>query len=971
MQWLLNGQVGFALVDLAFVSALVAAVSFFTALSNNGLGDNHRRWQRLGSIAFVVHSVAVVGVFALLIGLIFTNQYQYHYVWSHSSNELPTHFIIACLWEGQEGSFLIWMVWHALIGCVLLRTAGSWRAGVLGTMATVQAILASMVLGVFVNGMVLMAVLVLALLALGYIWYNNRPQLDKRLFAGLGLLLGAALLAVLFVPLSGVKIGSSPFVLLRDALPNEAVFKDNPNFVPSNGNGLNPLLQNYWMVIHPPTLFLGFALTVVPFAFAVTALLQNKYNTFLKPLSPWLLLSVMVLGVGIIMGGYWAYETLNFGGYWNWDPVENASLVPWLVGVAALHVAMSYRHGKTNLRLALALMIAAFLLVLYSTFLTRSGVLGEASVHSFTDLGLSGQLLLLLLAYVVAVVVLLGARWPAIPAVKKESGFWSRETFLFLAALVLVFAALQISIVTSLPVFNKIFGTRLAPPGQLQLFYYKWNVWFGIGVALLSAIGQFVFWTKMQKEAFQRALFYPFATAALAAIAVMLSLYFSHWEFAYAKPFRLAFDAARESGNILKATTGAIGYIVLSLADEILLFCALFTVFANINILFGLVRRTRSNLARIGGSLAHVGFGLMLLGILFSSGYESTVSLNLTPTELGPAFPEEGRGDNVLLIRHRSKIVPGYRITYRGKRKAEAPIADLKVIFQDEHLTKVSFADATGERFGVELPAVFFQAANFSKVPGATGMPAPAEMDVDRLAKFINSNLGLIQPKLLNKRTLYKLEFQSLQDSQRVFTLYPEAEVNDRMGLVAHPSRKIYWDKDLYVHVTSIPVQEADTAQRKFKLYEERLSPGDTVHIGGGNLGAATIVLEKVVQVKDVPEFAQFDLVARARLKVLASGLVYEAAPTLLIKGNQPGFIDAQLEEVGLRFSFSGVDAKAQKIVLQVAQEIQPDDYITLKAIAKPYINLLWLGTFVLTAGFLVAVFRRVRENRSNLPQDE
>lgn len=971
MQWILNGRVGFALVDLAFVSALVAAVAFFTALTHNEQHADAKRWRRLGTIAFIIHTVAVAGVFVVLIGLIFTHQYQYHYVWSHSSNELPTHFIIACLWEGQEGSFLIWMLWHALIGCLLLRAAGTWRAGVLGIMATVQVILASMVLGVFLNGWLLMAVLAAGLALLLAVLYTRRAQLDKRLFTGFAFLLLAALAITFFIPTDGVKIGSSPFVLLRQALPNEEVFKTNPDFVPANGNGLNPLLQNYWMVIHPPTLFLGFALTLVPFAFAATALLQNRYQDLLKPLSPWLLLSVMVLGVGIIMGGYWAYETLNFGGYWNWDPVENASLVPWLVGVAALHVAMSYRHGKTNLRLALCLMIATFLLVLYSTFLTRSGVLGEASVHSFTDLGLSGQLLLLLLAYVVAVVVLLAARWPTIPAPKQESAFWSRETFLFLAALVLLFAATQITLVTSLPVFNKLFGTKLAPPGQLQLFYYKRNVWFGIGIALLSAIGQFVFWTRIEKEALQRALFRPFAMAALAAIAVMLTLYFNGWEFAYAKPFRLAFEAAREGGNILKATTGAIGYIVLSLADEILLFCALFTILANLDILVQLLRRNRSNLGRLGGSLAHVGFGLMLLGILFSSGYESTVSLNFTPTELGPAFPEEGRGDNVLLIRHRSKIVPGYRITYRGKRKAEAPIAGLSVIFQDEHFTKLAFTDAGGERFGVDLPAVFFQSANFNKAAGVSGVPTPDQLDMERLGTFINSNLGLLQPKLLNKRSLYKLEFQSLKDTQRVFTLYPEAEVNDRMGLVAHPSRKVYWDKDLYVHVTSIPAEPADTTQRKFKFYEERLAKGDTAYIGDKNLGWAAIILDNVVQVQDVPEFAQFELVARARLRVLAGGLVYETAPTLLIKGNQPGFIDSQLEEVGLRFSFSGVDAKAQKIVLQVAQEIQPDDYITLKAIAKPYINLLWLGTFVMTAGFLTAVLRRVREYRRNLPQDE
>ena len=183
------------------------------------------------------------------------------------------------------------------------------------------------------------------------------------------------------------------------------VFQMNPDFIPKDGNGLNALLQNYWMVIHPPTLFLGFATTLVPFAYCIAGLWTGKVNDWIRPALPWALFSAMVLGVGILMGAYWAYETLNFGGYWNWDPVENAVYVPWLVLVASYHTMITYRKSNTALKTSVILVVATFILILYSTFLTRSGILGESSVHSFTDLGLSGQLLIYLLVFTILSIV--------------------------------------------------------------------------------------------------------------------------------------------------------------------------------------------------------------------------------------------------------------------------------------------------------------------------------------------------------------------------------------------------------------------------------------------------------------------------------------------------------------------------------------------------------------------------------------
>ncbi len=138
--------------------------------------------------------------------------------------------------------------------------------------------------------------------------------------------------------------------LLRDTMTDAPIFSD-PAYLAkyiTDGNGLNPLLQNYWMVIHPPTLFFGFAATVAPFAYAVSAIWTKNYRDWIKPALPWALVAVMILGTGIIMGGFWAYESLSFGGYWAWDPVENASLIPWLILIAGVHVMLIYRSSDNS-----------------------------------------------------------------------------------------------------------------------------------------------------------------------------------------------------------------------------------------------------------------------------------------------------------------------------------------------------------------------------------------------------------------------------------------------------------------------------------------------------------------------------------------------------------------------------------------------------------------------------------------------
>ena len=377
----------------------------------------------------------------------------------------------------------------------------------------------------------------------------------------------ASMILGVVIPGLEFKIGSSPFILLRDAMHDAPIFQAQPEFIPKDGQGLNPLLQNYWMVIHPPTLFLGFALTVVPFSYCIAGLWLKKYSDWIRPALPWTLVGCGILGLGILMGGYWAYETLNFGGYWNWDPVENAVYVPWLILVASLHTMITYKNSETALKASIILVISVFIAILYSTFLTRSGILGESSVHSFTDLGLSGQLLLYLLFFMIGAIVLSIVRWGNIPSTEKEASVYSREFWIFIGATTLCLMGFQVLAGTSIPVVNSIlsgFGIekKLAPPTDAIAFYSKFQIWFAIAVGILSAVGQFFWWKKIDRKILMNQLFFR---RSLRYLFLLSSLTF-------VKVFNLP-------------------YALLMLAG-------FFTIFANAKILFGLLKASPTFIGR-------------------------------------------------------------------------------------------------------------------------------------------------------------------------------------------------------------------------------------------------------------------------------------------------------------------------------------------------------------------------------------
>lgn len=1028
---MIGGLIGTVFATLAFAGALQAAIAFYMAAKEGVIGP--KQWRLIGTTSWFLHVTGVFGVIATLFYLIYTHDYRYHYVWSHSSNELPVEYMISCFWEGQEGSFLLWTFWHAVLGSVIYFTAGKWRDIVLSVVAGVNVILASMILGVYlpvVAGKILFILAVLAPMGyLGWRLYKRVPDTlrtngilplvalllgaftlyltlsAKSGFAGDGLsellregaigfktmyfLVMIAIAAVMVLVVRHIvqkekrpgdrkellslfllttlslvacvadfgtwKLGSSPFISLKDAFPDAPIFASDPNFAPVNGKGLNSLLQNYWMVIHPPTLFLGFASTTIPFAFVIGGVMQGKFTEWIRPAASWMIFSVAILGVGIIMGGYWAYETLNFGGYWNWDPVENSSFVPWIFGIAALHAVIAYRKNKSFLGLTMVLVVSVFLMVLYSTFLTRSGILGDTSVHTFTDLGLSGQLLVLLFAFVFDIGAILTARSRELPQGAKGIKFNSPEFVIFLGVAALVTAGLVITNFTSVPVLNKILGTNWAPPAHVGFFYYRWTVYCAVALAILSGIGQFLFWNKVRKKGKWNSLIRPYTLAIGLAIVILFAIALgTDWQFTLDDQLAAWKEQADAETNLLQAGMRYIAWATFLFADEILLFSALFMVLSNMDILIGLLMRGRRTWRVTGGSIAHIGFGLMLLGIFFSSGYDQVLTLNTNPNELA-SLSADARNDNVLLQKGLARNIKDFQVTYVGKKEAIAPISDMSVIQEDQTSFKLRFKDATGDVFAFVLPKDVFTSPT-----GGINMPA--------VEAFMNDKLKFLKPQHINERTLYGLRFvprrrdpvtqQDLLREDNAFVVYPEAEVNPSMGLLAHPSRKIFLDRDVYVHVSTVVKEDEEP---KFEFYNFQMAVGDTVQTA-----RAKLVFDRITS--DPIEGTGYELIARAHLRILTDlGKVVDATPIYRIdEENRVSIQDHYLDDLYTSVAFTGVNTEIGKVNIQVQEQLNPpDDIVVIQAIQKPWINLLWLGTFVLTIGFGMAMWRRIRENRS------
>ncbi len=592
---LIPGKIGHFLLILSLISSLLATVSYYKAVISKDL-NLQRSWKRIARSAFLVEILSVIGIFFVLYFIISNHYFEYKYVWQHSNLALPMQYILSCFWEGQEGSFLLWSFWHCVLGGIIILREKEWEPSVMTLISFMQFALATMVIGLY---------------------------------------------------FFDYKIGSNPFVLMREeGMLSPSQFPigftsdgelrtDYLSFV-RDGNGLNPLLQNYWMTIHPPVLFLGFASTIVPFAFVIAGLWKKNYDGWIAAARPWALFSAGILGLGIMMGAAWAYESLTFGGYWAWDPVENASLVPWMVLVCGIHTLMAYKHTGHSLRATILFFLLQFLLIVYSTFLTRSGILGDTSVHAFTDLGMNTQLLLFLMIFVLPALLLYAIRYKSIPAPASEEKFSSREFWLFVGSLLFFISAVYIIGKTSLPVINKLFGTKYAPGQDIEYSYNKVLILFSFVTGLLTALTQYLRYKHSPRSLILKSLAVP------TLISLLVSLSISIW------------------GNIHYYKYGY-GFLT---AIHLTIFSTVYIVIANGMYIFSALK---GKMIKAGASIAHLGFGLMLLGILISSSKKEIISWNTSGIMVN--FGEgstENAAENLTLVKDIATDMGKYMVTYLG-----------------------------------------------------------------------------------------------------------------------------------------------------------------------------------------------------------------------------------------------------------------------------------------------------------------
>ncbi len=534
------------------IGGILIKVAFICCVACVAYYYQHHRngnpaFLKLGRALYLA-SVALILVSAgLLLYLIVSHRFEFAYVWNYSSRELSASLLISTFYAGQEGSFMLWCLYTSLIGIFLMR-------------------------------------------------YTSRRNYEAAVMSVFGLVTGMLLLML---------IVKNPFAYVWENWPGQV----EVGFVPANGRGLNPLLQNYWMVIHPQVLFTGFSAMSVPFVFAVAGMMKRDYMTWIKPATPWIVFGALQLGTGIIMGGFWAYETLGWGGYWGWDPVENSSLVPWLISLASIHTMLSQRKTGAFVKTNLALAMLCFLTVLYSTFLTRSGVLGDTSVHSFVDPGMWAYWLLVLMISMFTIIGfgLLVVRMREMPHVPVKHAYLSREFALFLGSASLAFAALFVTVGTSSPIITQIFMGKTTTVDIS--FYVATTLPLGIAIGVLSGIGQLLWWTRSVGANLFKDIMGPVAVSLLATIVAI--------------PFGL--------DDVLTA---------------IFVFGAFFSLFANLLVGWKIIKGSPKY---AGGAIAHVGIALMFLGFVTSEQYDVKQTLSLPQSK-----PVEAVG--------------GYTLTYAGYR---------------------------------------------------------------------------------------------------------------------------------------------------------------------------------------------------------------------------------------------------------------------------------------------------------------
>ncbi len=523
------------------------------ALLASLIGAQQKQQQIIRSAEHAALAAAgtVTLAFISLLYLLLVSDFSVSHVVRATNRDLPAFYKIAALWGAHDGSMLLWVFFTALLS--------------------------------------------------GLVIYQNRLR-----YRDMMPYVVAALMCNLTFFLSLNFFISNPFNQLVQIFSDGTIQK----YVAADGMGLNPLLQYWAMVIHPPVLYLGFIGFVVPFSFAIAALITRQPgDTWIRTTRRWTLITWLLLGVGLILGGKWAYVVLGWGGYWAWDPIENSSLMPWLISTAFLHsVIVQERRGMLKVW-NVFLIVMAYLLGIFGTFITRSGIV--SSVHAFAGSSLGKFFVCYMILILGASLYLLIERLPYLKSERRLDSILSRESAFLFNNLVFVVSCFAVFWGTMFPVLSEwIQGTKITvgPP-----FFNRINIPIGMFLLLLTGVGPLFAWRKTSFDSLKRAFFWPVIFSVITGAGLLTG-------------------GMRNFYSIVCLTLCA--FVLATIAEEFFKGTSIRTRTKSENPLKALINLTLKNKRRYGGYIVHFSVVLMFIGFTGNAFNRETTQQLQTGEEL-------------------------------------------------------------------------------------------------------------------------------------------------------------------------------------------------------------------------------------------------------------------------------------------------------------------------------------------------
>jgi len=563
---------------LVYIGLISGAIAFLGFLYE---GIKKQNIQRYISWAIVVFAVSLSLSYLLLLYYFYSGDFRFMYVWSFTSKYYPVYYRLAGSLAGQQGTLLFWA----------------------------------------------------ALIAVGSLWMAKTKGSETEFIRKTQILV--ILLGIFFAFLT---IKDSPFKTIYDVQP------DLPNdFVPEDGNGLNPLLLDPWMATHPFTTFMGYAGTTIPMAGAIVYLLitlrgskkedeELAHRMWVNKGIQWLRISWLFSTISMIFGANWAYRTLGWGGFWAWDPIENAMLIPWLILTAAMHVAVEHKRDKTQYSILAPVLVSfAFTFVVYATMVTRSGVF--ESVHAFIAGAAGPYIIGLTLASFFVPLILGTIKYLSTESIEREEKGILTRTNLFYAAILILLIITFITVYgTTYPPIVKLITTKKY--SVTRQFYNIWLYPFFLIMLLLVGLGLH-YKPSMKKENIK--VFSVFSGITLIAALVKPTQFFNIVEYS----------------EIISANVPKLYGIIAGISGLSVIPPAIYILYAaeeRYKMTFLKLKDGYAKMREAGILLIHIGIAVVSIGIVFSSILTTEFSVTLNKNDVGkmnmlsPAIFHEGLG---------------------------------------------------------------------------------------------------------------------------------------------------------------------------------------------------------------------------------------------------------------------------------------------------------------------------------------